>query len=79
MGLATANRQQAQLLYSMGVLVAFGAAALLPEHPATTAALLAIDSATATTYLLLAGYLAVAALAYAGARTFAGRVDPEGL
>jgi ABC-type Na+ efflux pump permease subunit len=78
-GLATATRQQAQLLYSMGVLVAFGAAALLPEHPATTAALLAIDSATTTTYLLLAGYLVVAALGYAGARAVTRRIDPETL
>lgn len=43
-------RQRAQLSYSLGLLAAFSAAALLPEHPATTIALLAIDSATATTY-----------------------------
>jgi len=78
-GLALGRRQQAQLLYSVGVLVAFGAAALLPEHPATTAALLAIDSATTTTYLLLGGYLVAGTLAYVGARVFAARVDPEGL
>ncbi len=78
-GLATGRRQQAQLLYSLGVLVAFGAAALLPEHPTTTAALLAIDSATTSTYLLLAGYLLTGALAYGGTRAFVARVNPERL
>ena len=78
-GLATAERQRAQLLYSMGILVVFGGAALLPEHPATTAALLAIDSTTPTTWALLAGYVVVAVAAYAAAREYVGRLDPERL
>jgi ABC-type Na+ efflux pump permease subunit len=78
-GLAVAERRRAQLLYSVGILVVFGAAALLPEHPATTVALLAIDSATATTYLSVAGY-AVGAVALAAlVRAYAARLDPDGL
>lgn len=77
MGLATAERQRAQLLYSMAILVLFGGAAVLPEHPANTAALLAIDSATTTTWTLLAGYVALAVGGYALAREYANRVDPE--
>jgi ABC-type Na+ efflux pump permease subunit len=79
LGLAVAERRRAQLIYSTGLLVLFGTAALLPEHPATTVALLAIDSATQTTWLSLAGY-AVGAVALATlARAYAARLDPESL
>jgi ABC-2 type transport system permease protein len=72
-------RQRAQLTYSFGMLAAFAAAAALPEHPATTVALLAIDSATVTTYAHLAGYVLLAVgLAVAG-RRFIGSRSPEEL
>lgn len=57
-------RQRAQLSYSLGMLAVFAAAALLPEHPATTVTLLAIDSATITTYAHL-GATVVAAIGFA--------------
>lgn len=57
-------RQRAQLSYSLGLLAVFAALALLPEHPATTVSLLAIDSATSRTYAHLgsASVLAVGAV-----------------
>lgn len=77
LGLLTGKRQQAQLLYSVLVLGAFGALALLPEHPATVAAKLAVGSATTVTTATVAA-LAVGALAgYAGMRRYVGRIDPE--
>jgi len=79
LGLAIAERRRAQLGYSTGLLVIFGAAALLPEHPATTVALLAIDSPTGTTWASLGGYVATAVVLAALARAYAGRIDPEKL
>jgi hypothetical protein len=77
--LAVPDRQRAQLLYSLGVLGAFAAAAFLPEPPATTAARLAIDSPAATTLPSVAGYAVVAVLVVVGLRLFVRRVDPESL
>jgi len=79
LGLAIAERRRAQLSYSLGLLIVFGAAALLPEHPATTVALLAIDSPTVTTWVSLAGYPVAAVLLATLARGYAARLDPEGL
>ena len=79
LGLITGKRQQAQLLYSMIVLLLFGAAATLPEHPARTAALLAVDSPTATTFGHVAGFTLLAAAGYAVVRWYVGRLDPESL
>jgi ABC-type Na+ efflux pump permease subunit len=77
--LAVPVRQRAQLSYSLGLLAAFAAAALLPEHPATTVALLAIDSPTATTYAHL-GAAIVAAVGFAAVlRVWAGGFDAESL
>jgi ABC-type Na+ efflux pump permease subunit len=67
LALAVRERRGAQLLYSLGVLAAFGAAALLPENPANAVAKLAIGSATPATYAVVlavalgcgAGYLAL--------------------
>lgn len=56
LGVAVADRQRAQLLYSLAALAAFTAAALLPQHPSTTIARLAVGSATTGTYLAVAGY-----------------------
>jgi len=79
LGLVTARRRQAQLLYSVLVIVFFGAAVLLPEHPATTVAKLAVDSPTAATFGHVAGFVAVAVVLYGLTRRFAGRLDPESL
>jgi ABC-type Na+ efflux pump permease subunit len=79
LGLATARRRQAQLLYSVFVIVLFGMAVALPEHPATTVAKLAVDSPTGVTFAHVAGAVVAAAALYAVARRFAGRIDPESL
>lgn len=79
LGLVVRERQRAQLLYSLGILGAFAAAALLPEHPATTAALLAIDSPGRFSHVLVGVYL-IAGLGVAlGVRSLVSRVDAEGL
>lgn len=81
LGLAVAvrERQRAQLLYSMGVLAVFAGAVVLPEHPATTAALLAIDSPGPLTVPLALGYLAFGLGVFAAIRVLVSRVDTEGL
>ncbi|WP_225334084.1 ABC transporter permease [Halomicrobium urmianum] len=79
LGLRTGRRRPAQLLYSVGTLVVFGGAVVLPEHPATTAAKLAVDSPTALTYAHVAGYAVAAVALYALARRYVERVEPEGL
>lgn len=79
LALAVPIRQRAQLSYSLGLLAAFAVAALLPEHPATTVALLAIDSATITTYAHLGGAV-VAALGFAAVlRVWVRNFDAESL
>ncbi|MFB6201195.1 MAG: ABC transporter permease [Halorhabdus sp.] len=77
LGLVTARRRQAQLLYSLLVLVVFAAMALLPEHPATVAAKLAVGSATTVTMATVVGLLAAAVVGYAAMRRYAGTIDPE--
>jgi len=77
--LLASNRQSAQLLFSIGVLLLFAAASFLPVNPANTAALLAIDSATPVTYLgVVAAVLAAGVIAF-GVRLFVGRVDANAL
>ena len=78
LGLITARRRQAQLLYSVLVILLFGAAIVLPEHPATTVAKLAVDSATLGTYLHVAGVTVLAIVLAAVGRRYAGTVDAEG-
>ena len=75
LGVATGKRRPAQLMYSVLTLVVFGAAVVLPEHPATTVAKLAVDSPTPSTYATVFGTLTVALLAYAAARKYVGSVD----
>jgi len=77
LALAIPVRQRAQLTYSFGALAAFAAAAALPEHPATTVALLAIGSATTLTYLHVAGYAAAALVAALATRRYVTRISPE--
>ena len=79
LGLTTRTRRQAQLLYSTLVLLLFGLAAILPEHPASTVALLAVDSVTAETLVHVAGFSLLAVGAYALARQYVGTLDPESL
>jgi ABC-type Na+ efflux pump permease subunit len=79
LGVLAGRRRQAQLLYSVLVLLVFGSLVFLPEHPATTVAKLAVDSPTAVTYLHVAGYAVVAVAGYALARRFVTGVDPESL
>ncbi|MCU4799530.1 ABC transporter permease [Halobacteria archaeon HArc-gm2] len=79
LGLHLGRRRPAQLLYSVVTLVVFGGAVLLPEHPATTAAKLAIDSPTPTTYGHVLGYVLVAAVLYALTRRYVDRIEPESL
>jgi ABC-type Na+ efflux pump permease subunit len=77
--LAIPIRQRAQLSYSLGLLAAFAVAGILPEHPATTVALFAIDSATATTYAHLGGAIVAAVGLAAALRAWIEGVDPESL
>ena len=77
--LVAPDRQQAQLVFSTGVLGAFLLAVVLPEHPANTAAKLAIGSATTVTWLSLAAILALGSLTLAGIRVAVGRLEPDDL
>jgi ABC-type Na+ efflux pump permease subunit len=77
LALALPVRQRAQLTYSLGMLTAFAAAAALPEHPATTVALLAIGSATRVTLAHVAGYVVAAVLAAVVLRRYVARISPE--
>ena len=70
-------RQRAQLTYSLGALAAFTAAAGLPEHPATTVALLAIGSPTRFTFAHVAGYAVAAVLVGLAVRWYVGGVSAE--
>lgn len=79
LGLATGNRQQAQLLYSVIVLLLFGAALVLPEHPATTIALLAVDSATLSSFAYVAMFAVLAVVLYGVTRQYVAQFDPESL
>lgn len=79
LSLLTPNRQRAQLLYSLSVLFVFTAAALLPEHPATTVARLAIDSPGRVTDALLVGYVIAGVGLALAVRAFVTRVNPESL
>lgn len=66
------DRKQAQFLFSMGVLLVFGATYLLPESPANTVAKLAIGSPTPMTHAMVGVYAAGSVAAYLGVRAFVG-------
>ena len=70
-------RQRAKLTYSLGALAAFTAAAGLPEHPATTVALLAIGSPTTLTYAHVAGYAVAAVVAALAVRRYVSSISAE--
>ena len=75
LGVSTGKRRPAQLLYSVLSLVVFGIAVVLPEHPATTVAKLAVDSPTLLTYAHVAGAVALAVAFYAVVRRYVDSVD----
>ncbi|MFB6185104.1 MAG: ABC transporter permease [Haloarculaceae archaeon] len=77
LGLQAGRRRQAQLLYSVLVLVLFGLGVLLPEHPATTVARLAVASPSTTTYALAAGYAVLAVIVAVVGRRVVARRNPE--
>jgi hypothetical protein len=79
LGITLQNRRPAQLLFSVLTLVLFGGAVLLPEHPATTVAKLAVDSPTLLTYSHVGGAVLLAVAGYAVARVYIGRVAAESL
>jgi len=79
LGLVTRTRQQAQLLYSTLVLVLFGLAALLPEHPATTVAKLAVASGSLGTLAHVALYVVLALAVALVTRRYVDGVDAESL
>jgi ABC-type Na+ efflux pump permease subunit len=77
--LIAANRRQAQLLYSSGILLVFAAATLLPEDPPNAVAKLAVGSATTLTWAAVAGYVAIGVVTAAVVRWGVARTDPERL
>jgi ABC-type Na+ efflux pump permease subunit len=72
------DRRVSQFLYSVGVLVAFGGATLLPLNPVTTVARLAVGSVGPAAPLLVGGYLAVGVGSYLLLRRALPRIDVAG-
>ncbi|MWV39714.1 ABC transporter permease [Natrialba sp. INN-245] len=77
--LTAPDRRQAQLLYSTGIVGALVVSTVLPEHPANTVAKFAIGSATTVTWLSLALYCLLAAVAFGAVRVVLARVDHDSL
>ncbi|QSG07898.1 ABC transporter permease [Halapricum desulfuricans] len=77
LGLLLGQRRQAQLLYSIIALGLFGAAALLPEHPATVAAKLAVGSETTVSIATVLALSVLAVALYVATRRYVGTIDPE--
>jgi hypothetical protein len=77
LALLTAERRVAQLTYSLGTLVLFGATTLHDDGPVGLAARLALDSADPGAPLLVAAYAAAAVAGYAGLRALVGRVGVD--
>jgi len=71
------DRRSTQLVYSLGVILIFALAALLPESPPNTIARLAIGSALPRTLLLATGYVSAAVLAVALVRRLVPRAMVE--
>jgi ABC-type Na+ efflux pump permease subunit len=76
--LLSPDRRAAQFVYSVGVLVAFGAATLLPGSPANVVAKLAVGSATTATLATVAAYVVLAVAAYLGVRLLVTRAGVVG-
>lgn len=79
LSLLVPSRQRAQLLYSTAILVGFGGAVALPEHPAGTVAKLAVGSPGTLTRPLVGSYLAVAVVFAIGVRLAITHVDLDRL
>jgi ABC-2 type transport system permease protein len=79
LGLLTRKRRQAQLLYSMLVILLFGMTMVLPEHPATLVAKLAVDSPVGITYTTVIAFTVTGIAMYAVTRQYVHRIDPESL
>jgi ABC-type Na+ efflux pump permease subunit len=79
LALVTADRRQAQFLYSFGVLTIASATAVLPEHPLNTIAKLAIGSASATTWIAVGGYAVIGIVALAAVQVAVSRIDLDWL
>jgi ABC-2 type transport system permease protein len=79
LGLVLGSRREAQLLYSMLVLLLFAAAAALPEHPASTVARLAVDSPSLGTFAHVGLYVLLAVGGYLLVRWYLDGLDPESL
>ncbi|SNZ04541.1 ABC-type Na+ efflux pump, permease component [Natronoarchaeum philippinense] len=79
LALVTADRRQAQFLYSFGILTIAGVTTLLPEHPLNTIAKLAIDSPTATTWTAVVGYLCIGLVALVVVQFAVPRIDVDRL
>lgn len=77
--LVSPTRQYAQLVYSIVLLSIFAVAAVLPEHPANTAAKLATGSATLTTYIMCVIFVVVALASYMGLLRGVGNLDSTSL
>ncbi|WP_117364604.1 ABC transporter permease [Natrarchaeobaculum sulfurireducens] len=77
--LAAPDRRQAQLLYSIGIVAALVVSVGLPEHPANTVAKFALGNPTTTTWLLLALYCLLAAVALSLLRRGVRWLEPESL
>lgn len=73
------ERRQSQLLYSVGIVGTLVVSTALPEHPANTVAKFATGSATATSWLALAGYGIAAAFTLLALRWYVDRLEPESL
>ena len=73
------DRRSSQLLFSVGVLLFFAGATLLPGGPANTAARLAIDSTTPLTWLAVLVYVVVGVGAIAAVRRLADQINPNDL
>jgi ABC-type Na+ efflux pump permease subunit len=79
LGLVTGQRRQAQLLYSVLVVVLFGSTLALPQHPASTVALLAVDSPTTLAFGTVGGFATLAVVVYMSLRVYVTRINPESM
>ncbi|MFB6068373.1 MAG: ABC transporter permease [Halobacterium sp.] len=70
------DRRSAQFLYSVGVLVGFGGATLVPFNPINVVARLAIGSPGPAALAAVATYVGLAAAAYVGLRRLVPRATP---
>lgn len=79
LAMLTGQRRRAQFIYSMLMILLFGAAAILPEHPISTVVKLSVDSATLSTFAHVALLVLFATAAYILLRQYVAQVDPETL